>query len=184
AWTSRSWPCQAPADSRKFRKPGPAISTAAMSPPVGIASASACAIARGLLRAGLASSNAALLEKSPCARSLGRSMTKSGVARSAGRMPWSRRVAMPCSTRALSVDFTGIRSGNVRPHIVREGPAPAGLRLNRLDPAPGGQRDRRAVADHEMIQQAHVDQAQGLLELGGNRAVGGAGLAAAAGVVV
>src|SRR5690606_38978351 len=46
------------------------------------------------------------------------------------------------------------------------------------------ERDRCAVADHEVVEQAHVHQRQRLLELGGHRAVGGAGLGIAAGMVV
>src|SRR5690606_4410993 len=145
---------------RKLRNPGPAISTAAMSPPVGIAADSACAIARGLLRAGFASSMAALLEKSPWARSLGRSITKSGVARSAGRVPCSRRAAMPCSTRALSVDFTGVwtaacgRTLYASPrHPAPPAHVPPAFPVQ-LDPAARRQRDRGPVADDEMVEQA------------------------------
>jgi len=35
-----------------------------------------------------------------------------------------------------------------------------------------------------VVEQAHVDQAQRLLELGGDRAIGGAGFAAAAGMIM
>src|SRR5690606_3397695 len=49
---------------------------------------------------------------------------------------------------------------------------------------PARHRKRRAVADHEVVEQAYVDQRQRLLEAGGDGAVGGAGLGVAAGMVV
>lgn len=52
------------------------------------------------------------------------------------------------------------------------------------DPAALGHRDGPPVADHEMVEQAHIDQGQGLLELDGELAVGGAGFGDAARVVV
>ena len=87
-------------------KPGPAISTAAMSSPAGSASTSACASARGLVRAGLASSIAALVEKSPCAAIL-RALDHEVGRRQVGRhVPRSRRVSMPCWIRARRWVFT------------------------------------------------------------------------------
>src|SRR5690606_20016784 len=125
-----------------------------------------------------------LRPKAPCARSVGGAVTKSGVARSARRRPGARRASMPCSTRALSVDFAGSGGWNGgRTLYASRRPRPAAP-APCSDPAAGGQRDRRAVAHHEVVEQAHVHQVQGLLQPGGDRAVGGAGLAAAAGVVV
>src|SRR5690606_14580007 len=180
-------PCQAVSDRRKLRKPGPAISTFASRSLGGRASTSACASARGLALAGLASSIAALLEKSPWPRSLGRSTTNSGVAMSAGRVPRSRRVSMPCSTswrtRARRGVFTGLEpvaAGYGLYASTRRG----FRRSHKLHPAAGGEGDGRAVADDEVVEQADVDQRQGLLEARGDRAVRGAGLGAAAGMVV
>jgi hypothetical protein len=79
----------------KLMKPGPAISTLLTSSLRGSASTSACASARGLLRAALASSIAALVAKSPWSRVFGRSTTKSGGRESAGRVPLARKASMP-----------------------------------------------------------------------------------------
>ncbi len=87
-------------------KPGPAISTRATSSLAGSAATSACASARGLVRAALASSIAALVAKSPCSRVLGRSTTKSGGAASAGTVPAARSASMPWAIRALRRVFT------------------------------------------------------------------------------
>src|SRR5690606_9273338 len=160
----RNWPCHAVSARRKFRNPGPAIETSAIESVGGSASTSACASARGLDLAGRAISIAMLQEKSPWLRSFGRSTTKSGTTRSVGSVPCARRLSMPWSirrrTRARSWVFTGIGG-------VLNGPA-----LYALHPAAGRQRHRRAVADDEVVEQADVDQGQGLLEAGGDGAVG------------
>src|SRR5690606_22462431 len=176
----RSCCCHADPDRRKLRKPGPAISTVAIASLDGRASTSACARARGFDFAGLASSIATLLEKSPWLRSLGRSTTKSGVARSAGRMPFARRWSMPWSTRSRTRSRTGAWSWD----FTGFGGVLNGRSLYALDPSSRGERHRRPVADHEVVEQADVDQGQGLLQARGRGAVGGAGLGATAGVVV
>src|SRR5690606_3634554 len=114
--------CQAPAARWKLMKPGPAISTFAMSSLGGNAATSACASARGLVRAALAISIAALVAKSPCSRVLGRSMTKSGVGASAGSVPATRRASMPWLTRAWRRIFTGDRFCGLDAHFTRSAP--------------------------------------------------------------
>ena len=99
-------------------KPGPAISTLATSSLAGSAATSAVAMARGLLRAALASCMAALVAKSPCSRVLGRSTTKSGVAVSAGRVPAERRASMPWAIKARREAFTGDRRVAWEPPIL------------------------------------------------------------------
>src|SRR5690606_5782647 len=126
--------CQAPAARWKLMKPGPAISTFAMSSLGGNAATSAWASARGLVRAALASSIAALVAKSPCSRVLGRSITKSGVGASAGRVPATRRASIPWLTRAWRRIFTGDRFCGLVAHFTRSvagrrtGPVPASMR--------------------------------------------------------
>src|SRR5690606_29131319 len=154
---------------------GPAISTRATSSLAGSAATSACASARGLVRAVLAMSIAALVAKSPCSRVLGRSITKSGEGASAGIVPAARRASMPWFTRAWRRIFTGGRFFGLAALFTRSaarGGWPAGDRAAgagprpppRLDHPARSHRHRLAVADHEMVQQAHLHQGQGLLE--------------------
>src|SRR3546814_10076906 len=91
---------------------------------------------------------------------------------------------MPCSTRwrtrARRVVFTKGSDACKGRTIVREafagtrwaGPPTAsrGLRRVASDPAAGGERDRGAVADHEVVEQADVDQGEGLLQARRHRA--------------
>src|SRR5690606_30978910 len=133
---------------------------------------------------GLASSIATLLEKSPWLRSFGRSTTNAGTARSAGNVPFARRLSMPWLTRSRTRSRTTPRSGAWSWVFTGIGGLNDGPALYALDPAARGERHRRAIADHEVVEQADVDQGQGLLQARGHGAVGGAGLGAAAGVVV
>src|SRR5690606_7897526 len=151
--------------------PGPAIPVPATSPLAGSASTSACASARGLVRAppwlaSLTSSIAALVEKSPWLRSRGRSITKSGTSASAGRVPASRRLWMAWTTRPRRLVFTNVR-GSRRARTLYPRPRAGRGGCPASDPAAHGQRHRRPVADDEVVQQSHVHQCQRLLELGG-----------------
>src|SRR5690606_31048624 len=146
--------CHADPDRRKLRKPGPAISTVAIASLDGRASTSAWASARGFDFAGLASNIATLLEKSPWLRSLGRSTTKSGAARSAGRVPLARRLSMPWLTRSRTRSRATPRSGAWSWVFTGIGGCLDGPALYALDPAARRERYRRAVTDHEVVEQA------------------------------
>lgn len=169
-------------------KPGPAISTLATSSLAGNAATSAWASARGLLRAGLASSIAALVAKSPCSRVLGRSTTKSGGRVSAGRVPLARKASMPWPISARSWAFTWDLLGTKPPILPDRAPrvrqtvqVTAALSFQ---PAALGQRHRAAVADHEVVEQADLHQIQCLQQTFGDRAVGLGGLRVAGRMVV
>ncbi len=110
-------------------KPGPAISTFSTSGLAGSAATSACASARGFVRAGLASASAAFVAKSPWSRLLVRSRTKAALA-SAGKVPALRRLSNACPIKVRSWSFTCCRGSKLAP-IVR-GTRPVALARHAL----------------------------------------------------
>ena len=82
---------------------------------------------------------------------------------------------MACRDEGAEIGFHGILRGLSGPRIVRDARLrrAAAVAAARLDPAPRRQRHRRAVADHEMVEQAQVDQRQRLLQPRGHGTVGG-----------
>src|SRR5690606_23826896 len=93
--------------TKKLIKPGPAISAFATALSAGSAAISASARSRGFLPAGLASSMATLLAKSPWRLSRVRSIWIDGLA-SAGTTPCWRRVSMACSSREAIRSFMAL----------------------------------------------------------------------------
>ncbi len=174
-------------------KPGPAISTRATSSLAGRAASNACAMARGLLRAALASSIAALVAKSP-ARGFSGARPRSPAAKCRrARCRWRARLrCLDQSGRGVGVSRRILRrtrkAAILTDRAVRNAAA-VQLRSPEARPARAPYADRavaegfqsqpseaaghrRAVADDEMVEQANVDHPQCLLHLFGQAAVG------------
>ena len=154
-------PNQRPGARRRLRKPGPATSAETMPGAPASVSARAAAMSRGAIRAGRASTIAALVAMSPWAGSRGGSTVTAPRSSPCGSRPSAASRASPSSTRAFTSanrsitvpsDAAGVSTGSGRPPRGSARPAgPAARGRERPGPArPARARGgTRGGADHD-----------------------------------